>query len=101
MRLPTMLLIFSTLLTAAGGEELTLKQAFGASISSQKAETREPAGSSGQTEKATQCEIRGAKELTISCTYSPAPPASIESKNAVRIVLNRVEMSFELNHESY
>lgn len=98
-----MLLIFSTLLTVAGGEELALKVAFGAATSyvTQKGQTDESARSSSQTEKATQCEIRGKKELTISCTYSPTPPAPPESENGARIVLNRVEMSFELNHESH
>lgn len=48
-----------------------------------------------------RCETTGTKEITISCTYTPSLEASTITKNAARIILNRAEVSFELNHESY
>lgn len=61
--------------------------------------SRLPATSPDKAEP--QCETTGTKEMTISCTYTPSLEASTITKNAARIILNRAEVSFELNHESY
>lgn len=60
-----------------------------------------PATNPDKAEIAPHCETTGTKEITISCTYTPSLEASTTTKNAARIVLNRAEVSFELNHESY
>jgi hypothetical protein len=63
--------------------------------------SRVPATSPDKTEVAPQCKTTGTKEITISCTYTPSLETSTITKNVARIVLNRAEVSFELNHESY
>jgi hypothetical protein len=51
-------------------------------------------------DSAPQCEVKGAKEVTISCTYTASPPNSTDERNAARIVLNRAVIAFEPIHES-
>jgi hypothetical protein len=63
--------------------------------------SRVPAANPDEAEIAPQCKTTGTKEITISCTYTPSLEASTITKNAARIVLNRAEVLFEPNHESY
>lgn len=49
----------------------------------------------------TQCETTGRSEVTITCTYTPTHHGASDPKDAVRVVLNRAQLSFKTNHESH
>lgn len=63
--------------------------------------SRPPSQGSDKSVVGPQCEVTQAEEMTILCTYAPAPPPSSGPKDAVRIVLNRAKLSFETDHESH
>ena len=47
-----------------------------------------------------QCSATGAKELTITCSYTAASPAGADRRSVPRIVLNRAALSFNTAEDS-
>jgi hypothetical protein len=57
------------------------------------------AAASQQAPDSPPCSTTGTHELTITCTYKPASPASADSRNSPRIVLQRAVISFGTSEE--
>lgn len=50
---------------------------------------------------ASQCEPRGARELTIACEYTAGSPADPGSRTSPRVLLNRAVISFNPSEDGY
>jgi hypothetical protein len=63
--------------------------------------SRVPAAGQDKTPTGPQCETSGTREITIVCTYTPTHQPVIDPEDAIRIVLNRAQLSFETKRESH
>ena len=88
MKMATSLLTIAQFLSASQG---VIR---GFAVHQSNASTKEAA-------PAQQCTIKGKTELTITCTYVPAPGNGADSRSIPKIVLHRAVLSFETSDESH
>jgi hypothetical protein len=62
---------------------------------------REESGRAKISQSLPQCEIFGARTLTITCLYGAAAPSGPDSRAVPRVVLNRAVISFDPAQESH